>query len=169
MKTLILAFLATLVTQTFAAELKDVFPLTCGLERADRPDRIFKPRTFRDLDELETVNAAPYFWSIDKSNDAKYVFGYLNGQFRAQYRRQESHQEKIARANSQAEQFKGGVDETIHVLDVETVYASIEDLAKGEEFTYTSEETPNFTLICQKGLIQDVDQQDQDQRDNDEE
>lgn len=151
MNKLILTLIAAFSLQSYGAELKDVFPLTCALEYLDENGKIhgpILPQTFNSPEELDTVNSAPFWWKLysEDEHDEKYVFGYIDGKFRAQYRRPETE----AEANERLTKNKHSIDTTVVITEHETAYASINDLAAGKRFVFSSEETPEVKLICQK-------------------
>lgn len=155
MKGLLLTLITALSFPSFGAvELKDVFPLTCAVEYDGDPATLKTdealPQTFHDLDEIDTLGGAPFWWhNPDSDWDGKYVFGFIAGKFRAQFRRYETDAEKSVRVAA-----AGGKDDekTIHIVDTDTKYASLDELASGEPFRFWSPETPKFVLVCKKGL-----------------
>lgn len=163
MKLIIFSLITLFSFQSFAVELSKVFPLTCALYYdgdTEHPDLV---QTFHDLDEVDTLGGAPFWWRVsdDENDDAKYVFGMINGQFRAQYRRSENEQEKISHfydlsvkyGKSQSAKDLAALNaysETIIIKEYDTKYADLENLVAGQAFTFSSKETPDVVLKCQK-------------------
>ncbi len=155
MKNLILTLIATLCLQSFAAEVKDVFPLTCSMHYMDENGKFHGPlltQTFDSVDELDTINSAPFWWKLysDEDSDEKYAFGYIDGKFKAVYTRPETEEETTKRLT----ETNDALDQTIVIVEPEAAYVSIDDLAAGKAFRFSSEETPDATLVCQKYVYQ---------------
>lgn len=151
MKNLILTLIAAFSLPSFSAELKDVFPLACAMYYMDDNGKTHGPllsQTFDSVDEIDTVNTAAFWWKLYSDHDAdeKYSFGYIDGKFKAVYTRPETEEEVNKRLTKTNDSF----DQTMVITELETAYASIDDLAAGKDFRFSSEETPEVTLVCQK-------------------